>query len=107
MNKKTMWAVLIAVALGFYASHRYAEHQAYKTGAYIGKAAFAAADLPNRFCLRSLQRRCEVNDLDKDSVMENALATANIIPSLRDVTVIHTGFRDGWREARTAAFANR
>jgi hypothetical protein len=53
------------------------------------------------------QCNCEVHDLNKDSVMENALASANIIPSLSDSTALHTGFRDGWRSAKAAGFANR
>lgn len=97
-------ALFVVVALCRYASHIYQEHQSYKTGVYIGKAAFTAADLQNRHCLSSFQRGCEAHDLNKDSVMENALASASIIPSLSDVTAIYTGFRDGWREARTAAF---
>jgi len=110
-----MWTVFIAVALCFsaslYASHSYAEHQAYKTGLYIGKAAFKTEDFKNQRCLGvrpdSSRRNCEVHDLNKDSVMEDALASANIIPSLSDSTALHTGFRDGWREARAAAFGNR
>jgi hypothetical protein len=99
------------VVLLIYAVRTYEEHQAYKTGIYIGKAAFNADDFQNRRCLdlrgdRS-QRVCKVNDLNQDSVMEDALTSANIIPSLADSTALHTGFRDGWREARTAAFANR
>jgi hypothetical protein len=39
--------------------------------------------------------------------MEDALASASIIHALSDSTALHTGFRDGWREARTAGFANR
>lgn len=113
MPKKTLWAVFIAVALCIYASHAYAQHQAYKTGVYMGNVSFAAADLQNRHCfgLRagSSQRGCEVHDLNNDSVMEDALASANIISSMSesDVAAIHAGFRDGWREARTAAFADR
>jgi hypothetical protein len=113
MPKKGMWAVFIAVALCVYASHKYEQRQAYKTGVYMGKAFFTAADLQNRHCLSlradSFQRGCEVNDLNKDSVMENAMASAKIIPSMSesDVTAIHTGFRDGWRKARIATFANR
>lgn len=105
-----LWIVaipIVIVALCFYATHTYEEHQAYKTGVYIGKAAFNAADYQNRRCLSlpadSLQHGCEVRDLNKDSVMENARISANIIPSMADMTVVHTGFRDGWREARTAA----
>jgi len=109
MPNKRLWivaATLVVVALCVYASHAYAKQQAYKTGVYIGKAAFTATDYQNRFCLSvhpdSFQRGCEVRDLNKDSAMENALASANIIPSLSDSTDLHTGFRDGWREAKTA-----
>jgi hypothetical protein len=109
VNKRLLIAApFIAVVLCIYALHAYEEHQAYKTGVYIGKAAFTAADYQNRHCLSlpadSFRRTCEVRDLDKDSVMEDALASANIIPSLSDSTAIHTGFRVGWREARTATF---
>jgi hypothetical protein len=110
---KKMWAVFIVVALCIYASHVYAQHQAYKTGVYMGKASFTTADYQNRVCLSvradAFQRGCEVDDLNKDSVMEYALASASIIRSMSesDVTAIHTGFRDGWREARTAAFGSR
>src|SRR4029077_13166012 len=100
MANKRLWIVAAAFFVGalcLYASHAYAERQAYKTGAYIGKAAFTAADWQNRVCLHSSQRGCEVHDLNKDSVMENALASANILPSLPDVPAIHAGFRDGWR----------
>jgi len=113
MPKKKLWAVFIAVALfggaTLYATHTYEERQAYKTGVYIGKAAFTAADYQNRVCSRadSLRPGCEVRDLSKDSAMEESLASANIIPSLADSAPLHTGFRDGWREARTAAVANR
>jgi hypothetical protein len=104
-------ALFAVLALMIYALHTYEDHQAYKTGIYIGKAAFKADDFQNRQCLSlrrdAFQRLCEVNDLNQDSVMEDALASANIIPSLADSTPLHTGFRDGWREARTAAFANR
>jgi hypothetical protein len=108
--------MVIAVAFcvsAIYATHTYAQHQAYNTGAYMGKLSFTTADFQNQQCLRlrarSLQSGCEVTDLKNDSVMEHALATAYIIPSMSasDVTAIHTGFRDGWREARTAAVANR
>jgi hypothetical protein len=114
MPKKRMWAVLIVALFccaALYASHRYAEHQAYKTGIYIGKAAFKSEDFKNQRCLSlhpdASQRNCEVHDLNKDSVMEDALASANIIPSLSDSAALHTGLRDGWREAKTAAFANK
>jgi len=113
MAKKTTWAGVIAVALCIYATHVYELHQAYKTGVYMGKASFTSADFLNRNCLslraRSFQRGCELNDLNQDSVMENAMASANLLPSISesDVTAIHTGFRDRWREARTEAFANR
>jgi hypothetical protein len=101
-----MWPVFVAVALCMYASHAYAQHQAYKTGVYMGKAFFTTADFQNRQCLRlrteSVPRGCTVNDLN-DTAMEKALASAWIIPSMSEseVTAIHTGFRAGWREART------
>jgi hypothetical protein len=113
MADKKLWivAAFVVVALTTYALHAYEEHQAYKTGIYIGRVAFQTEDFQNRQCLSvrggSFQRACKVNDLTRDSVMEDALASANIIPSLADSTALHTGFRDGWREARTAAFANR
>jgi hypothetical protein len=101
-------APFIAVVLCIYAVHTYEDHQAYKAGVYIGKAAFTAADYQNRHCLSlpadSFRHNCKVRDLEKDSVMEDALASANIIPSLADSTAIHTGFRVGWREARTTTF---
>jgi len=108
--EKSLWtaAPLLIVGLCVYASHAYAQRQAYETGVYIGKAAFTSADFQNRRCRSlpadALPRDCEVNDLNKDSVMENALASANIISSLSDSTALHTGFRDGWRVARTAVF---
>lgn len=95
--------------LCIYASHLYAQHQAYKTGVYMGKASFTTADYQNRICLGlrsdAVRRGCEVNDLSKVSVMEHSMASAYIIPSISesDVAAIHTGFRDGWREARAAA----
>ena len=102
-------APVVVVALMLYAVHAYEEHQAYKTGIYIGKAAFTAEDFQNQRCRslpdHSLQPVCK--DLNKDSVMEDALASANIIPALADSIPLHTGFRDGWRDARAAAFANR
>lgn len=110
MAAKRSWIVApLAVVVIIYAEHTFERHQAYKTGIYIGKAAFQAGDYQNRQCLSvpSFQRVCEVNDLNKDSAMEDALASANIIPSLSDSTVLRTGFRDGWREARTATSANR
>ena len=104
-------APLAVVALMISAIHTYEEHQAYKTGIYMGKTFFKTDDFQNRQCLSlrgdPFQRVCKVIDLNQDSVMEDALASANIIPSLADSTALHTGFRDGWREARTAAFANR
>lgn len=104
-------ASVASVALMIYAVHIYQDHQAYNTGIYIGKAAFKTEDFQNRQCLSvrrdSFQRVCNVIDLNNDSVMEDALASANIIPALSDSTALHTGFRDGWREARTAALANR
>jgi hypothetical protein len=104
-DKRRLIVAALAVVLMIFAEHTYAEHQAYKTGIYIGKAAFSTEDYKNRECLRvrgnSFRHVCEVNDLNKDSVMEGALASANIIPSLADSTALHDGFRDGWREART------
>jgi hypothetical protein len=116
MPKKRMWPVVIAVAVcvcAIYASHTYAQHLAYKTGVYMGKASFTTEDYKNRQCFRlraaSVPYGCEVQDLGNDSVMENALASAYIIPTMSesDVAAIHVGFRDGWREARTTGFANR
>jgi hypothetical protein len=106
------WIVaLFVVVLMIYAEHTYEQHQAYKTGIYMGKAFFKTEDYKNRECLRirgdSFQGVCKVKDLSKDSVMEDVLASAYIIPSLSDSTALHTGFRDGWREARTAVLANR
>jgi hypothetical protein len=97
MADRRLWIVApaVVVVLLSYALHTYEERQAYKTGIYIGKAAFRA---------ESFKRR---NDLNNDSVMESALASANIIPSLSDSRTLHDGFRDGWREARTVALANR
>jgi len=50
--KKRSWFVFIAVALFVYASvyatHAYERHQAYKTGVYVGKVSFKAADFQNR-----------------------------------------------------------
>lgn len=113
MPKKKLSAAFIVMALFvgamFYTTHTFAEHQAYRTGVYIGKAAFSAANYQNRVCSRpdATQPGCEVRDLNQDSVMENALASANIIPSLVDSAPLHTGFRDGWREARMTASPNR
>jgi len=99
------------VALMIFAAHIYAERQAYKTGVYMGKSFFDADDYQNRVCLRvradSFEPVCRVIDLSQDSVMEDALASAWIIPSLADSTALHTGFRDGWRKERTAAFRAR
>lgn len=104
-------APVIVVALVLYAVHAYQERQAYKTGIYIGKTAFNAQDFQNQHCLSlrgaSVEAGCKVRDLNQDSVMEDALASAQIIPSLSDSAALHTGFRDGWREARTAAVVNR
>jgi hypothetical protein len=105
-------AVLIAVAcclLCVDATHTYGARQAYKTGAYIGKTAFQAADFQNRHCLSlrkgSFQGSCQIKDLGQDSVMEDALASAWIVPmSDSDSTALHSGFRAGWRDARMAAF---
>ena len=115
MPNKPKWNVFTAVAICFCAmlaaTKIYEKHQAYKAGVYIGKTAFTTADYQNQACLSSradsLQRACEVQDLNSDSVMKSAFASAAIIPSLRDETAIRTGFLDGWREAKTAAFASR
>lgn len=100
---------LVALMIG--ALHTFEEHQAYKTGIYMGKVTFEADDFQNRQCLSlrrdSFQRVCKVTDLNQESAMEDALASAKIIPSLADSTALHTGFRDGWTEARAAAFADR
>src|SRR5690242_8039421 len=110
MTNKRLWSIavpFVAVALCLYASHAYAETQAYRTGVYMGRASFKTEDFKNQRCrsllAHSSQGICEVHDLNKDSVMEGSLASANIIPSLADSTVLRSGFRDGWREARTAA----
>ena len=51
----------------------------------MGKAFFKTEDYKNRECLRvlrvrgeSFQRVCKVSDLNKDSAMEDALASAYI-----------------------------
>lgn len=104
-------AMFAVVGLMIYATHTYEEHQAYKTGVYIGKTIFTADDYQNRTCLSVRQgppkSACDVKDLNQDSVMEDALASANIIPALAGSTALHAGFRDGWRQARTAASADR
>ena len=109
-----LWSIAplaVVVALLGYAVHAYQEQQAYRTGIYIGKAAFESEDFQNRRCLnlrdRSSHGGCEVKDLNTDSVMEDALGSANIIPALSDSTALHTGFRHGWREASTSASANK
>lgn len=114
MSTKPKWAVFTAMAICFCAmlaaTKTYENHQAYKAGVYIGKTAFTAADYQNQTCLSSradsLRHGCEVHNLNSDSVMQSAFASAAIMPSLRDKSAIRTGFRDGWQEARTAAFAN-
>ncbi len=77
----------------------------YETGTYIGKAAFNSEDFQNRQCRtlrdRSLPGGCEINDLNTDSVMEAALASANIIPALSDSTPVHTGFATGGARRET------
>ena len=109
-KRRGIVAAFAVVALLIYAVHIYGEHQAYKTGIYMGQAFFQTEDFQNRQCrslrVNSFQRGCRVTDLSQDSVMEDALASAKIIPSLADSKALHAGFRDGWREARTAAFAN-
>jgi len=72
MADRSLWpaAPFIIVALCVYASHAYAQRQAYKTGVYIGKAAFTSADFQNRRCRSlhadSVQPDCEVNDLNNE-----------------------------------------
>jgi hypothetical protein len=111
MRAKGPTMVFIAVALFIgasqYAAHIYQKRQEYKTGVYIGKSAFTAANYQNGVCngADSLQRRCEVRDLGRDSVMEDALASAHIIPSLADSRPLRTGFRAGWQEARSGAIS--
>jgi hypothetical protein len=110
-HQKLLLAGLSVVVVLGYAAHTYEQHQEYKTGVYIAKAAFEAQDLLNRQC-RNLgdgarQDGCEVSDLHADSVMEHALATASIIPALAASKALQTGFRDGWREARSTASANK
>jgi hypothetical protein len=110
-KRRSFVAAFTLVALMIFALHTYEEHQAYKTGIYMGKAFFRTEDYKNRECLRirsdSFSGVCHVKNLNRDSVMEDALASAYIIPSLSDSKALHTGFRDGWREARTAAVGNR
>ena len=110
MADRRLWRVVPVLFIGVlcvYASHTYEHHQAYKTGAYIGRTAFHTAEYQNRVCSGSSQPGCDVRDLNDDSTMEQALASANIIPSIMDRTEINAGFRNGWREARSAAFAGR
>jgi hypothetical protein len=99
-------AALVICASSF-AAHVHEERQAYKTGVYIGTSAFTAANYQNGVCAGVAQRGCAVRDLSRDSVMEDALASAHIIPSLADSVPLHTGFRDGWRQARAGAFSGR
>lgn len=112
MPKQRMWIVWVMVALVVgatqLAARIYAERQAYKTGVYIGKSAFAAADYKNRVCASAIPvpSGCEVRDLNNDSAMENARASAHIIPALADSAPLYTGFRDGWRDARAAALTH-
>jgi|SRR5579871_2196412 len=108
MNRKH-WPIitaLIVVVLCLYGSHLFAEHQAYKTGVYMGRLIFDAAERVNRSCLSipaDSRHNCAMKDLNDQSVMENALASAQIIPALAASKALRTGFRDGWREARTGA----
>jgi hypothetical protein len=111
MLTKPKLAVFTAVAICFCAmlaaTKSYENHQAYKAGVYIGKTAFTTADYQNQTCLSSradsLRRGCEVQDLNSDSVMKNAFASAAIMPSLRNASAIRRGFRDGWREAKNSS----
>lgn len=111
MPARPKWAVFTAVAICVSAMLAavkiYENHQAYKAGVYIGKTAFSTADYQNQTCLSSraasLRRDCEVHDLNSDSVMKSALASAAIIPSLRDDSAIRSGFLDGWREAKNSS----
>src|SRR6185437_2923972 len=113
MPTKPKWAVFTAMTICFSAmlaaTKTYEHHQAYKAGVYIGETAFTSADYQNQTCLssraESLRGGCEVHDLSSDSVMNSAWASAAITPSLRDESAIRSGFRDGWRQAKTAAFA--
>ena len=101
-------APFAVVTLMIYATQIYAEHQAYKTGVYMGKMFFHTEDLKNRSCLSvPVSSNCEVHDLNRESVMESALASAQIIPALRDSTALPRGFREGWRDARTASSRQR
>jgi hypothetical protein len=106
-DKRSLFGLPLAVVVVCsYAAHIYEERQAYKPGVYIGKSAFKSEDLKNRNCLSlpaDSPGRCEMNDLCNDAAMEAALASVNI-PALVDSVPLHTGFRDGWRKARTAAF---
>jgi hypothetical protein len=112
MTDRKPWTVFILVGFCvgamFFAAHAYEERQTYNTGVYIGKSAFTAAVYQNSVCAgaSASRRACEVRDLNRDSVMEDSLAAANIIPALADSAPLHTGFRDGWREAGAGAFTN-
>src|SRR4029077_113285 len=95
MAKNSRWPRVIAVAFcvsAIYATHAYAQHQAYYTGVYMGKLFFTTADLQNQQCLKlraaSLQRGCELTDLNSDSVMEQALTAAYIVPSMSESNVV-------------------
>jgi hypothetical protein len=106
-----LWVAFALAAAMIYSTHIYADHQAYKTGVSMGKTVFNTDDILNRKCLSlrtdSFQPPCRVVDLKQDSTMEEALASANIIPALVDSTPLHAGFRDGWKEARAAGFTTR
>ena len=90
-DKSVLIAIPVVVAALIGCAQAYERRQAYKTGVYMGNAAFRAETRQNR------------RHLTSDWVMENALASARIIPALAESQTLRTGFRDGWREARTAA----
>jgi hypothetical protein len=100
-------AAALLFAGGAYATHAYKERKEFDTGVYVGKAAFKAVLLQNQRCLNTSsdfdRSGCNIRGLGEDSVMDGALASANIIPQLRESNTLKAGFRRGWQEARTAA----
>ncbi len=92
-SRRGIVALFVVLALMIYAVHTYGRRQAYKAGVYIGTAAFTTQDFQNRQCRSirgaSLRGSCRVVDLNAESAVEEA------------------GFRDGWRQARTAALGGR
>lgn len=108
IDRPLMAAVALLLVGGIYATHVYTERREYDTGVYVGKAAFKAAFMQIQRCLDagadSDRSGCDIKDLNKDSVIEGALASANIIPQLRESKPLQSGFRKGWEEARTAVW---